>query len=110
MNNGTPHLKSPKNENRRAAFGRPAKQLLGGGEASTSLRSNNPGGFCFQDTEACKIGVIRYGLPVGGDFIVVYKKPGIPSQVIIHPISPKTALYPQKTSFSDPNSLMQTVA
>ena len=36
INNGTPHLKSPKNQNRRAALGRPAIKLLEG--ASTSLR------------------------------------------------------------------------
>ena len=29
--NGTPHLKPPKNQNRRAALGRPAIKLLGGG-------------------------------------------------------------------------------
>ena len=38
INNGTPHLKSPKNQNRRAALGRPAIKLLGGG-AFTSLWS-----------------------------------------------------------------------
>ena len=31
MNNGTPHLKPPKNQNRRAALGRPAIKLLEGG-------------------------------------------------------------------------------
>ena len=31
INNNAPHLKSPKNQNRRAAFGRPAMKLLGGG-------------------------------------------------------------------------------
>ena len=31
MNNDAPHLKSPKNLNRRAALGRPAIKLLGGG-------------------------------------------------------------------------------
>ena len=31
MNNSTPHLKSLKNQNRRAALGRPAMKLLGGG-------------------------------------------------------------------------------
>ena len=31
INNGTPHLKSLKNQNRRAALGRPAIKLLGGG-------------------------------------------------------------------------------
>ena len=31
INNGTPHLKSPKSQNRGAALGRPAKKLLGGG-------------------------------------------------------------------------------
>ena len=30
INNNTPHLKSPKNQNRRAALGRPAMKLLGG--------------------------------------------------------------------------------
>ena len=30
INNGTPHLKSSKNQNRRAALGRPAIKLLGG--------------------------------------------------------------------------------
>ena len=42
INNNTPHLKSPKNQNRRAAFGRPAMKLLGGGGCSTSLRSTKP--------------------------------------------------------------------
>ena len=36
--NQTPHLKPPKNQNRRAALGQPAIKLLG---ASTSLRSTN---------------------------------------------------------------------
>ena len=40
--NNAPHLKSPKNQNRRAALGRPAMKFLGGGGASTSLRSTNP--------------------------------------------------------------------
>ena len=31
MNNNAPHQKSPKNQNRRAALGRPAMKLLGGG-------------------------------------------------------------------------------
>ena len=31
INNNAPHLKSPKNQNRRAALGRPAIKLLGGG-------------------------------------------------------------------------------
>ena len=31
INNNTPHLKSPENQNRRAALGRPAMKLLGGG-------------------------------------------------------------------------------
>ena len=31
INNGTPHLKSPKNQNRRAVLGRLAIKLLGGG-------------------------------------------------------------------------------
>ena len=39
INNGTPHLKSLKSQNRRAALGRPAIKFLG---ASTSLRSTNP--------------------------------------------------------------------
>ena len=39
INNNTPLLKSPKNQNRRAALGRPAMKLLG---ASTSLRSTHP--------------------------------------------------------------------
>ena len=30
INNGTPHLKPPKNQNRNAALGRPAIKLLGG--------------------------------------------------------------------------------
>ena len=30
INNNAPHLKSPKNQNRRAALGRPAMRLLGG--------------------------------------------------------------------------------
>ena len=45
INEGRPHLKSPKNQNRRAALGRPAIKLLGeggGGGALTSLRSTNP--------------------------------------------------------------------
>ena len=45
MNNGTPYLKPPKNQNRRAALGRPAIKLLGWGVgegALTSLRSTNP--------------------------------------------------------------------
>ena len=40
MNNNTPHLKTPKNQKRGAALGRPAMQLLGGGcggRVSTSL-------------------------------------------------------------------------
>ena len=41
-NNGTPHLKPPKKQNRRAALGRPAIKLLGGGGALTSLWSTNP--------------------------------------------------------------------
>ena len=42
INNNAPHLKSPKNQNRRAALGRPAIKLTGGGGgASTSLRSTN---------------------------------------------------------------------
>ena len=32
--NGTPHLQSPKNQNRRAALGRPAKNYWGGGGTS----------------------------------------------------------------------------
>ena len=39
IKNHAPHLKSPKNQNRRAALGRPAIKLLGG--ASSSLRSTN---------------------------------------------------------------------
>ena len=31
MNNGTPHLRPPKNQNRRGALGQPARKLLGGG-------------------------------------------------------------------------------
>ena len=31
MNNNAPHLKSPKNQNRRAALGRPAIKITGGG-------------------------------------------------------------------------------
>ena len=43
INNGTPYLKSPKNQNRRAASGQPAIKLLGRGVgALTSLRSTNP--------------------------------------------------------------------
>ena len=42
INNGTAHLKLPKNQNRRAALGRPEIKLLGGGGAWTSLRSANP--------------------------------------------------------------------
>ena len=43
INNDAAHLKSPKNQNRRAALGRKAMKLLwGGGGASTSLRSTNP--------------------------------------------------------------------
>ena len=51
INNDTPHLKSPKNQNRTAALGRPAIKLLGGGGGgstlgggggSISLRSTNP--------------------------------------------------------------------
>ena len=39
--NGTPHLKSLKDQNRRAALGRRAIKLLGGGGASPILRSTN---------------------------------------------------------------------
>ena len=43
INNGSSHLKSPKNRNRRAALGRPAIKFLGVGEgALTSSRSTNP--------------------------------------------------------------------
>ena len=45
MNNNAPHLKSSKNQNRRAALGRPAMNGGGGGGeggSSTSLRSTNP--------------------------------------------------------------------
>ena len=38
INNDTPHLKSPKNQNRKAALGRPVIKLLG---ASTSLWSTS---------------------------------------------------------------------
>ena len=31
INNNAPHIKSPKNQNKRAALGRPAMKLLGGG-------------------------------------------------------------------------------
>ena len=37
INNNTPHLKSPKNQNRRAALGRPAMKLLGGGGGALTL-------------------------------------------------------------------------
>ena len=40
INNNAPHLKSPKNQNKRAALGRPGIKITG--EASTSLRSTNP--------------------------------------------------------------------
>ena len=39
LNKDTPHLKSPKNQNRRATLGRAAIKLLG---ATTSLRSTKP--------------------------------------------------------------------
>ena len=39
INNGTPHLKLPKNQNRRAALGRLSIKLL---RASTRLRMTNP--------------------------------------------------------------------
>ena len=50
MNNGTLNIKSPKNQNRKAALGRTAIKLLGGGGggALTSLWSINPRSwFCF---------------------------------------------------------------
>ena len=48
ISNGTPHLKSLKSQNRRAALGRPAIKLVrGGGGAFTSLRSINPLFVCF---------------------------------------------------------------
>ena len=40
INNETPHLKSPKNQNRRAGFGRPAMENWGW--SLTCLRSTNP--------------------------------------------------------------------
>ena len=40
INNNAPHINSPKNQNRRAALGRPAIKNTGG--ASTSLRSTHP--------------------------------------------------------------------
>ena len=52
INNSTLYLKSPKNQNRRAAFGRPATKLLGL-STTCSLRSTNPRPyFCLgsQDT------------------------------------------------------------
>ena len=45
INNGTPHLKSPKNQHRRAVLGRPAIKWRaggGGGERLTRLQSTNP--------------------------------------------------------------------
>ena len=52
MNNGTPHQRLPKNQNRRAALGRPAIKLLGegGGVYTTCLLSLLPvadGVWCF---------------------------------------------------------------
>ena len=37
INNNAPHVKSPKNQNRRAALGRPAMKLLGGGDRRAAL-------------------------------------------------------------------------
>ena len=39
INNNAPHLKSPKNQNRRAALGRPAIKSTGGGGASARLQA-----------------------------------------------------------------------
>ena len=39
INNNAPHLKSPKNQNRRAALGRPAIKITGGLESSCELIS-----------------------------------------------------------------------
>ena len=49
INNNAPHLKSPKNQNRRTALGRPAIKITWGrGGAWTSLRSTNPRAcFCL---------------------------------------------------------------
>ena len=44
INNGTPHLKSLKNQNRRAALGRPAIKLLGGGGGGGGGGGRGPGG------------------------------------------------------------------
>ena len=53
INNETPHLKPQKNQNRRAALGRPAIKLQGvGGGALTSLRSTNPRPyFCLDSSD-----------------------------------------------------------
>ena len=56
MNNGTPHLKSLKSLNRRAALGRPAIKLLGG--ASTSLRSTRSRHkFCLGSSDTLLFGL-----------------------------------------------------
>ena len=53
INNTTPHLKSQKSKNRRAALGRPAIKITwGGGGALTSLRSTNPRSkFCLGSSD-----------------------------------------------------------
>ena len=43
MNNNTPHLKSPKNQNRRAALGRPAIKLQGRGGGLLELIAGGVG-------------------------------------------------------------------
>ena len=42
MNNNAPHLKSPKNQNRIAAFGRPAIKITGGGGGGLQLVCGRP--------------------------------------------------------------------
>ena len=42
INNNTPHLKSPKNQNRRAALGRPAMKLLGRGGGGLEIVCGRP--------------------------------------------------------------------
>ena len=42
INNDTPHLKSLKSQNRRAALGRPAIKLLGGGASTVSVDQPSP--------------------------------------------------------------------
>ena len=42
INNNAPHLKSPKNQNRRAALRRPAMKLLGGGGGWLQLVCGRP--------------------------------------------------------------------